>query len=66
MKGKRQKLKSGDSGDPKIPCFLRLPPGLHTWLTEEVATGRYGNIQDKIVDVLRDAHEAKLREEAAA
>lgn len=40
--------------------------GIHTWLVEEVSTGRYGNVQEKIVDVLRDAYETQVREKAAA
>jgi len=65
MKPKQSKPKAAPQpADQKVPCFLRLPPALHSWLAEEVATGRYGNVQDKIVEVLREAHEAKQEQVA--
>jgi len=56
MKPKKQKPVLTDQ---KVPVFLRLAPAIHDWLMEDVKAGRYGNVQEKISEILRREQETK-------
>lgn len=45
----------------KVPRFLRIPETLDRWLIEKANAGGYAYVQDKIIDLIRDAREAESK-----
>ena len=48
----------------KVHVYLLVPTALYEWLSVEAQASDFKNVQDKILDVLRSAREA--RQEQAA
>lgn len=56
----RKKPNPKQNSDQKIPVFLRLAPAVHAWLEIDVKAGRYGNVQEKIAEILRREQESEV------
>jgi hypothetical protein len=64
-KSKTVHLERKTSADgSKVHVYLLVPTALYEWLSSEAQTSDFKNVQDKILDVLRSAREA--RQEQAA
>lgn len=63
---KRRKVQAANpESPPKVHVYLLVPPVLHDWLQVGAQNGGFKNVQDKILDVLRNAREADQQDQAA-